>query len=224
MISIERRAVTLSPAEERALRQHLLENAPGFADALQEGAATALVTQPFFRRHRIIEVEATGAFPVRSMFLALTAGGEPRILTGSLVTLNRLVGEDPPPRIDAGGTARIYANVCDEWTRDSEHGELVIDSLDELPVFDTLEPAERALVEDLHVRLGDVVAPIDVQPGDAGWEVTKWLVASRALIHRRLRVAPTGHLLREDTVCERGLPVAMGLVWGFVDGRLVPVG
>lgn len=224
MISIERRTLTLTPDEDRAVGQVLSERAPAFFALLNDGLATTLVTQPFFRRHRIVELEATGAFPARSMVLALPETGAPRILSAALPALNKLAGDDPPPRIDGGGTARIYANLCDEWTTESEHGELVIDSLEEIPWFDDLDPAEQGLVARLRDTFGAAIGPLEVEATASGWDVTKWLVASRMLVRRRLSVASTGHLLRQDVVYERALPVAHGLVWGVVQGRLVPVG
>lgn len=225
MIPIERRSIQLTPAEVRTVRQLFEAHAPELARAADTGMQAAEVHQPFFRRHRIIEIGLVQTFPAREAHVALSDPRSGRLLTGRLDELNDMVALDPPPRIADEGIARIYGNVADYWTTGAGYyGELLIQSFDDIPFSDGLLEVEQHMVDALREMLGEHIEGLRVDPTDGGFTLTSWLVTRCQLIRRELGVQITGHLSRTDQVYDSELPVPEGRFWAMVGGRLVPVG
>ena len=223
---IERRTIRLLPREVEALRGAVALDRPAFEPRLAAGGLrTDQLLNPWFSTFRIIEVASEHVPPARMIHVAL--GPETgRVLSGNLSALNAIARHDPPPRIDTPEAARNYANITDFWTTESELGELLIGSLDEVPWYEDMDPVEEILIQDLAEQLaGQLGQPWIAPRGDAGgFVLVKWVVSNRSLIRRELHITPAGGVTRIEEVIDSELPVAPGRVWGMRGGRLVPIG
>jgi len=225
MVDITRERIRLSPAELLALKGAVGFQLPQFGPRVSAGdIRLSLMHQPWFVRHRIVEIESPGTFPAYQVHCAFDTAGQCGILTGNLVVLNAVVTADPPPRLAAADDAVVYANLIDHWTTESRLGELLIHSLDEIPWFEELDPVEEMLIEDLGEQVGHLMGPLKVRAEGTGFVVEKWLLIACQLIYRELHVSADGHVERRDKVVDTELPCPKGEMWGMVDGRLVPTG
>lgn len=226
MAEITRQPIRLEMNETQALHRAVGQQYPDFAPLLASGGiVTEQLVQPFFTRYRVVEVQAHNAFPTRQIHACFSPDGQAGVLTGNLAVFNAMVKADPPPRLAYEQEAAQYLHTMDWWTTENERlGELQIASMSEVPLNEDLDVVDQALMEDLVETLADAVGPPRVTEEGPAFEMVKWLVTNQKLIRRRLRVEPTGQLLREDEVFDDMLPCPVGRVWGLVNGRYVPVG
>ena len=212
-------------AEERARLGPVLEREwPPFAPRLAGTLHVTERTQPWFRRHRVLELSSPAPQPATSIHIAVTPAGLLRVLRGHLENLVQMAKEDAPEPIDREEAALAYATECGAWTTDAELGELPLDRFDDIPWRPTLTPVEQAQARELRARLENRVHPPLVVKTERGHTVKSWVLSSRRLIYRELHVPPTGQMLRDERVWAEGLGVFPGRVWGMVSGRLVPIG
>ena len=188
-----------------------------------------VVKQSFFRRARILRRSppptASPSELSRQPVFAAQLNDRVRTLTGRLDMFNQLVDADTPLGLGAVNTATMYVHMADWWTTESEHGELIIEDFDDIPFLPDMGAVEEVLVDDLRDMLGSHITAPAMQLGGDGWLLTKWLVASGALIRRELTVDSKAHVGRSDTVYDSELPVPLGRFWGADEtGRLVPTG
>ncbi len=226
MSDLERRPVALAGEERRALERALAAGLPGFAPRVSEGRVFEVeeIAQPWFRHHRILEVRSPVPPPERQIHVAFDAEGACSVLTASLESFNAMSRRDSPPRLEEPDGALRYANLADWWTTESTLGELLISTFDEIPWHRSLPPKEAERVERLRGQVADLIQPLRIERRGEDWFVEKWLVSAARLIRRELSVSQGGQVNRHDRIVAEDLPCPRGRLWGFVDGRLVPVG
>jgi hypothetical protein len=222
MISVEYVSVSLAAQEWEAVETVAQRDEPEFAEGLAHGVEVDLITQPFFPRHRVIEVKTL--VPAQRVHMVLTEDGHAMMLSGRLPVFNSVVAKDPPPLIGEQGTARIYGNLCDFWTRESRLGELPIDHFGDIPFLEDLDPIEQQLMDDLEEAVGSLIGPLHMEEYEDGFLMVKWLVSEQRLICRVLEITYGGEVARTEEVFDNMLPVHAGNYWGMRDGRLVPIG
>lgn len=188
-----------------------------------EGIEVREIVQPFFARHRILELASAAPMPPLRGYLALSAGGDATVLTGHLGHLNDIAAGDRPAIPDAEH-ARTYSILGDRWTIDVEPEEMPIDSFDELHWRTRLREADRAQIDALRARFGSEIAPLAFGPDAEGWRLAIWVQSDQRLVRRELRLASTGRLERTDDVKAASIPVYRGFLWGEARGRFVPIG
>ena len=226
MITIGRQPLELGPHDLAALQQGVSAQLPWFASRAAAGVTAELITQPFFAYHRVVEIMSLVPHPARSVHVAFLPTGQVCVLTANLAGFCGMAAVDAPraPLADAR-TVLIYANLADHWTcENSVPGELLLNSLDEVPWHPELDEVDQLVVETLQETVADHVAPPRAELHGGIWRVHKWVLTNATLIHRRLDVQPNGQVARHDELMDRELPVPSGQHWGMVQGRLVPVG
>lgn len=226
MVEIRREALQLSTLEAQSLQRAIAQQLPEFGPRVTAGGLeTELIIQPWFARHRVIEVMAKAHFPAQAVHVAFNEAGQCGVLTGNQVVFNAMVTADPPPRISSAEEATVYANLADHWTTESGLGELLLASFDDIPWHDGLHEVDEVLIEDLAEQVGELIGPPRlIAQGPRGYALEKWILAAAQLLHRVLHVGIGGSFERKDQLIDGELPVPRGSVWGMVDGRLVPTG
>jgi hypothetical protein len=221
-MDIGRTTITLSNAELAHLRAAVARDAPEFEHRLSHPLEVDRYDQPFFRRHRILEISSAMPFPARGITVAAWDGGM-HVLTANLEHLQTVASHDTP--LDLGDEARAagYAKHCQGWTSDYALGELQIGTFSDIPWLASLDDAQEKEIADLAARLGDAIRPEERRRVGDGWSFRAWWLARRRLIERELVVPRDGKLRRDDTIHAQDLPVPAGNHWGFVGGRYVPV-
>lgn len=221
MTALTRQPLHLSPHQRQSLAQALPW--PASRTAPDTPLETEVLLQPWFQNHRIVEVRSPLPHPPLQAHLALAPDDAWLLLTGHLETLNHLARRDPPS-LQTDQEALRYANLVDWWTTESRLGELLLDSFQEIPWLRPLSPEQRAYVRHLEDRFAAQIHPLRIERQEGAWGVTKWLLSAARLLRRTLTVTPQGQLSRQDEVLAEDLPCPRGEFWGFVDGRLVPIG
>jgi hypothetical protein len=206
------------------LRATIEQQAPRFAPRLTGPLLAFEICQPFFARHRVLQVQSPSPFPATAIH-CVWDGAAMAVLTGRLDHLVAVAEADPPSGLTDAGTARVYGNLVDAWTSGNWLGDLQVGSFAEIPWKSPLTDEERDRVEDLRARFEtDIQPPVLVRGPASGYVLSRWIVADRHLIARRLHLPADGQVRREDDVRAEDLPVHPGRVWGMVDGRLIPIG
>lgn len=224
MVPVKSSPIRLAPDEMEALKRAVaVERAP-FLHRLDRPVTTTRIEQPFFSRHRIVEVSSAMPMPATRVHVALAPDGTVRVLSGRLANLHAIAAAEPPHSLDDAEHAQAYANLADFWTSESEFGDVTVASFADIPWKTTLAPDERARIDELRKTLGEAIAPMTLARTENGHALSLWVVANRRLVHRRLHVPLDGKLRRDDEVRAAELPVHPGRLWGFVNGRLVPTG
>lgn len=212
-------------AEERARLAKLVEHDwPVFAPRTAGPLEIHERTQPWFRRHRVLQLTSPAPLPPMALYVLVTPAGDLRILTGHLEALVQLAKQDPPEGLEREEVALAYALEVGTWVSDAEYGELPLERFDDIPWRPTMSAAEQAQARELRARLAAAVEPRRVVSTERGFTVKSWLLSNRRLMSRELHVPPSGQLLRDERVWAEGLGVFPGKVWGMVSGRLVPIG
>jgi hypothetical protein len=222
-MQLGRTVITLSPQEQDQLEAAVREDAASFADRLGGNLKIEQIDQPWFRRHRILEIGSPMPMPARKIFVAVWDGGV-HVLSEHLEHFQKVAAHDPPLNLDDEANATGYATFGNAWTRAYALGELKIGTFSDIPWYPKLEAAEQARIDELGARLGGSIAPEQHHRSDAGWVFKSWWVAHRQLIERELVVPRDGKLQRNDTIHAADLPLPPGNQWRFVSGRLIPVG
>jgi hypothetical protein len=223
MLELARTRISLTPTELSRLRAAAERDAHAFVDRLQGPIEVEQVEQPWFRRHRILEVASAAPFPARSLDVA-TADGEFLVLNARIDHLQHIAAADPPAGMDRLENAAPYAVYGNGWTSTSAMGEVRIDSFDQIPWQASLDDAQRARIEALRQRWSAEIRPETSEHSAAGWRFRHWCIATRQLVERELLVEPSGQLRRTERFHEQYLPVPPGRYWRLVQGRLIPVG
>lgn len=222
-MDIARTTITLSPAELRHLRSAVERDASELEHRLSHPIEVDRYEQPFFRRHRILEISSAIPFPARSITVAAWDGGM-HVLSANLEHLQGVAAHDPPLDLDDETRAAGYARHGQGWTSDYALGELRIGTFSDIPWLASLDDAQEAVISDLAARLGDAITVEQRRRVAEGWSFRAWWLAHRCLIERELVVPLDGTLRRNDTIHARDLPVPAGNHWRFVNGRYLPVG
>jgi len=222
-MQLTRTVITLSPVEQAQLEGAVHEDAASFIDRLGGPLKIERIEQPWFRRHRILEVGSPMPMPARRVFVAAFEGGM-KVLNAHLEHLQRVAAHDPPPQLDDEANAAAYATYGNAWTRTYANGELKIGTFSDIPWYPNLGPEEQARVDELGARLGDAITPEQHRRTDEGWVIRTWWVAHRRLIEREIVVPLDGQLRRDDTIHAEDLPLPPGHQWRMVNGRYLPVG
>jgi hypothetical protein len=218
-----RTVITLSPQEQQQLERAVREDAAAFVDRLAGPLEIERIEQPWFRRHRILEIGSPIPFPARRVYVAVYGGGV-TVLSSHLEHLQRVAAHDPPFDLDDETNAVAYATYGNAWTRVYANGELKIGTFSDIPWHANLGPEEQTRVDELGQRLGGAIAPEQHRQTDAGWVIRTWWVAHRMLIEREVVVPLDGQLKRNDIIHAEDLPLPSGQVWRMVHGRYLPVG
>lgn len=221
--SLPRTRVQLTPAELARLRAAAERDAHAFVDRLAGPIEVEQVDQPWFRRHRVLEIQSGAPFPARALNV-IANDGELLILNARIDHLQQAAAADPPAGMDRLDNAAAYAAYGNGWTSTSAMGEVRLDAFDDIPWQASLDDAQRARIDELRQRWSAAIRPETSEPSADGWRFRHWCIATRQLIERELVVAPDGQLRRTEHVHEQYLPVPPGRYWRFVKGRLVPVG
>jgi hypothetical protein len=215
----------LRPLEVAALKRAVDMQRPEFGPRLTSGGiVTEAIKQPWFARHRVIEVMSQTVFPAMTIHVVFGPDGGCGVLTGNPAVFEAMVAADPPPRLADAQSATIYANVADYWTTESPLGELGISSLDEIPWLAEIDDIELMMVEALQDAVGAEVSAPSIRSTDDGFVQVRWVVSAAQLLRREVHVSRGGQVRRTDELVEGDLPVHPGRMWGMVDGRLVPTG
>ena len=221
--------LSLSVHELATLRRVAAPVVPSFDSRFDREVEVRLLNQPWFERHRLLEVASPSPLPARRAHFAV--GDHATLcLSGATpgkhghVQLDRLLDADPPAPIDTAQRALDYAVFVDFVTCRSELGELILSRFEDIPLFPQLDDIESALMSGLQEDLDGAIRPPDVQPAEGGWVVEKWVLTAGALLRRECYVGTDGRFRTEETVIDESMPVPHGRVWGFSNGRLVPVG
>ena len=221
MSTFRRAPVQLSPLERTALEGILSRHEPELLARLDLGGKVTEVHQPFFSRHRVLELETIS--PVTVWRAALAPSGDVLPLTGSLVNWNLMVHDDPPPELVSEEERRTYANVCDHWTGARAQWELQIERFEDLPLLADMHPAERALMDQLRDSLGEAICAPLYEETPHGYLLVRWILVDRELLCRVLEVTSDGRVHRTDEVYDTDLPVPTGQVWGLGDEGPTPL-
>lgn len=222
-MQLGRTTITLSSEEQAQLETAVRAEAASFIDRLAGNLKIERIDQPWFRRHRVLEVGSPMPFPARRVYVAAYDGGM-HVLSAHLENLRRVAAHDPPSELDDEATAAAYATHGNAWTREYANGELKIGTYSDIPWHPGLKPEEQARVDELGARLGGSIAPEQHRRTDEGWVIRTWWVAHRRLIEREIVVPRDGQLRRHDTIHAEDLPLPPGNVWRMVNGRYLPVG
>jgi hypothetical protein len=222
-MQLARITITLSADELAQLRAAVERDASEFEQRLANPLTVQRLEQPWFRKHRILDVASAVPFPARRVHVAAWDGGM-RVLTAHLENLQAVAEHDPPLDLDDETKAAAYATYGNAWTRIYALGELKIGTFSDIPWFADLDAAQEALVAELAGKLGDAIAPEQHERIAEGWRIRSWWVAHRRLIERELVVPRDGRLRRTDTIHAEDLPLPAGNQWRHVNGRFVPVG
>jgi hypothetical protein len=222
-MQLTRTVITLSPQEQDQLEAAVRADAASFLDRLAGNLKIERIEQPWFRRHRIVEVASPMPMPARRLFVAFYDGGV-SVLNARIDHLQRVAAHDPPLNLDDEANAAAYATYGNAWTRVYANGELKIGTFSDIPWHANLGADEQARVDELGKRVGDAIAPEQHRRTDGGWVIRTWWVAHRMLIEREITVPLDGQLTRNDTIHAEDLPLPAGQVWRMVNGRYLPVG
>jgi hypothetical protein len=222
-MDIGRTTIKLSAAEQQALRVAVERDAPELSDRLAHPAEVDRYDQPFFRRHRILEVAWATPFPAKSVTVAAWDDGM-HVLTAHIEHLQAVAAHDPPLDLDDETKAAGYAEHGQGWTSAYALGELKIGTFSDIPWNGFREPEDDTIIDDLGKRFGDRISIERRERVPEGWRFHSWWLAHRQLIERELIVPRDGKLRRIDTIHARDLPVPAGNHWRFVNGRYLPVG
>ena len=221
--------LSLSEHELATLRRAAASVVPSFDVRFDREVEVRLLNQPWFERHRLLEVASPSPLPARRIHFAVSdhatlclSGGTPG--PAGHAQLDRLLDADPPEPIDTAQRGLDYALFVDFVTSRSELGELILSRFEDIPLFASLDDIESALVDGLREDLDGAIRPPDVRRADGGWLVEKWVLTAGALVRRQCHVGTDGRFSTEETVLDESMPVPHGRVWGFSNGRLVPVG
>ncbi len=224
MAQLGRQSIKLGPQAINSLRGAVGFQYPQFAPRVSGGIQTELIEQPWFARHKVVEVNSVAHFPAKSITVAFDEQALCGVLTANLAVFNAIVAADPPPRIADLDDALVYGNIADHWTSESGLGELVVASLDEVPWAEDLDPIEQMLIDDLAEQVGQLIEPLRIVRRENSFVIEKWVVAAAQLIRREVEIAPSGRVDRRDQLIDSELPCPKGEIWGMVGGRLVPIG
>lgn len=222
-MNIGRTTIALKPAELGQLHAAVARDASEFEHRLSHPFEVDRYDQPFFRRHRILEISSAMPFPACSITVAAWDFGM-SVLTAHLEHLLAVAAHDPPLDLDDETRAAGYAQHCQGWTCDYALGELKLAAFADIPWLAALDDAQQGVVDELAARLGPAIAVEQRHRVAEGWRFRSWWLAHRRLIERELVVAQGGKLRRHDTIHAQDLPVPAGSHWGFVAGRYVPLG
>jgi hypothetical protein len=223
-VTIGARKLSLDPGERALLAAAVERDWGRFAPRLAGRIDVSERLQPWWPRHRVLEVSSPAPMPATMIHVAVTPSGGWRVLRGHPEVISELARVDRPAQLADAEQARAYASICTSWTTDAQWGELTVAAFDEIPFREELSAAERELVKELRMRhAADLHAPALVARED-GWIIESWVVSQARLIHRRVTVGQDGQLGRADTIVASSLPVPPGKAWGLVNGRYVPVG
>ncbi len=222
-MQLGRTTITLTPAELALLRTAVERDAAEFAPRLASPLGFDRLDQPWFRKHRILDVSSAVPFPARRVHVAAFDGGM-RVLTAHLEHLHQVAAHDPPLDLDDQTKAVAYATYGNAWTRTYALGELKIGTFSDIPWFASLDETQQTQIDQLARQFGDAVKPEQQQRGEDGWVIRAWWIAHRRLIERELVVPRDGQLRRTDVIHAEDLPLPPGNQWRFVNGRLIPVG
>src|SRR5579871_529340 len=210
MVNISSRPVTLSPEEARRLDEALAAESPKFVHAARGPLTVLLLEQPFFKRHKLLVAQSPMAFPAQQVHAVVSPFGEVHVLTGHLEHLQRAAENERPIGLDGDELARAYANVVDFWTTESELGELLVESFDDIPFFPHPTPVERARIDVARAKASARVQPPSLARIESGHLLTKWVVANKRLLKRELVVPVDGRVRRTDEIVLDELPVHAG--------------
>jgi hypothetical protein len=224
MLRLSRAKIQLSPAELGPLRAAVERDAPEFAHRLANPIEVDRLEQPWFRRHRVLDVQSAVPFPARRLHVAVGPDGAVRVLTARLANLQAVAADDPPLDLDDEENAEAYAAYGNAWTSAHALGELKLGSFGEIPWHASLDEGQRRVIEEVRARWGASIQPETRRRGPDGWAFHSWWLAMGKLIERELVVPRDGRLRRTDQVHAAELPVPPGNHWQFVNGRLLPVG
>ncbi len=206
------------------LRELVARERPSFAARLHGPVIVNELRQPFFTRHRVLQLQSPSPMPALALFVAVASDGQPLVLSGHPDNLRAIARVDRPKGLGDPAVARAYGHIAGEWTRASDLPELMISSVDEIPWHRELSPAEEASVARLRETHGKAIHPQRLEPTEQGWRLTLWVVSESRLVRRQLDIPVTGELRREDQVVVAALAVPPGRFWAIVGDRFVPVG
>jgi hypothetical protein len=224
VLRLARTPVRLTPAEHAALRAAAERDAPAFAPRLDRPVDVVRLEQPWFRRHRVLELVSAAPPPDRRIHVAVGPTGTVLMFTAHIERLRQVAAEDPPPGLDERDAAADYATYGDFWTRVSALGELIVEAFDEIPWYPAPDAAQRERVALLRAAWAESITTQVCRRTDEGWSLRSWRLIERRLVERELVVPRDGQLRRRDATRATELPVPPGRYWKLVNGRGVPAG
>jgi hypothetical protein len=222
-VTVGARRVTLSQTERQRLDDAVQRDWPSFASRLGGALTFDERLQPWWRSHRVIEVQSLQPAPACSIVAVFRPDGECHVLRGHPEVVARMAKSDPPSALADEAQARAYATHCTAWTSDAQWGELLITCFQDIPWRVGLTPDERRVVDELRRGLEARIHAPRFDRGEHGWRLRSWVVSEGRLLERDVLVPVDGRFVKTDASHGEGLPVPLGTSWGMVDGRLVPV-
>jgi hypothetical protein len=179
--------------------------------------------QPWWKNHRVIDVQSPLPVPAVGISVAFGPGGEVHVLRGHLEHLVDMATKDPPPPITDAEQARVYAMFCDAATTDAQWGELPVAAFEDIPFRRMLTGDEKEQIDGLRETHAVKMHPPRVEQVAGGFSFELWTVSMSRLIYRQLFVSSEGRMRRTDVVLADPIPVPLGKAWGLVGDRYVPV-
>ncbi len=197
------------------------EGEPDVRDILARGleplsAATArLVADPttdvteveldFLDRWRVADVLGHGAHPTR-LFVAWTADGEVRVLTGRPEEFSAVLEDD---RVDVAdeATAEAVAAAFLDTTRTFRQLSYPVRSVDDIRWLPTLDEAGTAARDAVLTGFRERVGPPVAAPDGSAWAVEAWTVDGSTLVRHVVRIGSDLTVTDSPTVEASDLPV-----------------
>jgi hypothetical protein len=219
------RRIALPPAARAVLRRAIERDYRQLLARL-DVATVSEIEQSFFGERRLLYVESAVPDPAVAAHVmwmpAPAPGGEMRVLTGHLATLNELIADESATI--HSDEAVLYAHNADRWTTEYELADMTLSRFDDLPWRKRLTGAQVTRIEALRETYSTAIGPPQTTELLGGWTVEKWVVCDCMLIRRTLQLGDLGQLARTDDIRETKLPVYPGNWWKLIDGKLVPIG
>ena len=115
-IACMREPTRLTPEDTQRVLSLLRQYAPNLVPAAEMGLMPFDLQQPWFRRHRLLQVDVPMTRPPKHLHVALPDAGAGFLLTASTDAFNALAAADPPPSFAGPKQAMRYLTAADGWT------------------------------------------------------------------------------------------------------------
>jgi hypothetical protein len=211
MLRVARRTYAFPPNEIAGLAKTLERDLPAFVPVVASFRFECEeLVQSFFSAAAILRLTAEVPAERRTACVAWL----PRlcrfwVLTDQLANLNLLAKTLPPDGLADPREAARYARMAASWVTTTEHGEVVVSSLAEVPWLGDAELRAEA-----EQRLAGRIKPeIVTVSQDGACQVHQWMVCERRLFERTLAVSSDGQLEIRAEARAEDLPVELDLTW-----------
>jgi Putative bacterial sensory transduction regulator len=222
-VTVGARRVALTADERHRLDEAVRRDWPPFAPRLAGVLTFDERLQPWWRNHRVIEVQSLLPAPASSLVVVFRPGGACNVLRGHPEVVACMAAADPPAALGDEAQARAYATHCTSWTSEARWGEVIITCFQDIPWRIALTPEERRVVDELRRALESRIHAPRFDRSESGWRLRSWVVSEGRLLERDVLVPSDGRFVKTDAAHGEQLPVPLGTSWGMIDGRLVPV-